>query len=109
MYFTTTTTRSVTSLAVLLLSSALTASDRDVPQNVRDFYNKVRGSRECANPLASGFWSTNWGTDGVYFILFSCVPSPDFLLFGCLLSHYFPFPSSVYIISMHTTLQGFIL
>ena len=70
------TTRSVASLAVLLLSSALTASARDVPQNVRDFYNKVRGSRECANPLASGFWSTNWGTDGVYFYFYFILPCP---------------------------------
>jgi len=83
MHFsTTTTTRSVTSLAVLLLSSALAATARDVPQNVRDFYNKVRGSRECANPLASGFWSTNWGTDGVYFILFFYVPSLVLIFFS---------------------------
>ncbi len=54
---------SARSLALLFLSSALTISARDVPQNVREFYNKVKGNRQCSNPLASGFWSTDWGTN----------------------------------------------
>lgn len=51
-----------TALSLTALASFATA--RDIPDNVRAFYDKVTSSGECANPLASGFHSLYGGGDG---------------------------------------------
>lgn len=43
--------------STLLLSLAALATARDVPSNVRDFYNSVKGKGQCSNKLKSGFHS----------------------------------------------------
>ncbi|KAM0692379.1 hypothetical protein Q7P36_008580 [Cladosporium allicinum] len=47
---------SSTVLATLLASTA-TVTARDVPANVRSFYNKVKGQDKCPNQLQGGFHS----------------------------------------------------
>lgn len=45
------------SLAVSLLVAL--ASARDVPTNVRDFYNSIVSQGQCNNVLADGFYSSD--------------------------------------------------
>lgn len=50
--------------STVVLAAAGLASARDVPQNVRDFYNTVVGRGQCDNVLASGFHSVYGGGGG---------------------------------------------
>lgn len=59
--------------STLLLSLAAVAAARDIPTNVRDFYNSVRGARQCSNKLKSGFHSID-GDDGCTFLPLSHPP-----------------------------------
>lgn len=43
--------------AALLAALVAVAGARDVPSNVRNFYNSVRSKGDCTNKLASGFYS----------------------------------------------------
>lgn len=43
--------------STLLLSLAALATARDVPSNIRNFYNSVKSKGECSNKLKSGFHS----------------------------------------------------
>lgn len=54
--------------SALLLCLAGLATARDVPSNVRDFYNSVRGKGQCGNKLKSGFHSID-GDDGCTLLL----------------------------------------
>ncbi len=47
----------------LLLSLAAVAAARDIPSNVRSFYDSVRNKGQCDNKLKSGFHSIE-GDDG---------------------------------------------
>lgn len=58
--------------SALLLSLAAAATARDIPTNVRDFYNSVRGQGQCNNKLKSGFHSIE-GDDGCT----TSLPSPS--------------------------------
>lgn len=51
----------MSSLRTPLVASLLVAlvGARDVPANVRDFYDSVVGQGECSNVLADGFYSTD--------------------------------------------------
>ena len=51
-------------LATVLLG--LGASARDVPQNVRDFYNTITGQGKCNNALATGFYSQDNDAGGKF-------------------------------------------
>lgn len=48
-------------VSTLLLAAA---SARDVPSNVRDFYNSVVGQGKCNNILADGFYSIDGDSGG---------------------------------------------
>lgn len=48
----------------ILLSLAAAASARDIPNNVRDFYNNVRNQGQCYNKLKSGFHSIQGDNGG---------------------------------------------
>lgn len=41
----------------LLVGLAAVAAARDVPANVKSFYDAVRANGQCSNPLKSGFHS----------------------------------------------------
>lgn len=60
--------------STLLLSLAAAATARDIPSNVRDFYNSVRGQGQCSNKLKSGFHSIE-GDDGCTFFSLPSLPS----------------------------------
>ncbi|SPO01594.1 related to chitosanase precursor [Cephalotrichum gorgonifer] len=48
-------------LVVLFLSACGLA--RDVPDNVRELYDKIRKQGQCKDELATGFWSTDDGSN----------------------------------------------
>jgi len=48
----------------ILLSLAAAASARDIPSNVRDFYDSVRNQGQCYNKLKSGFHSIQGDNGG---------------------------------------------
>jgi hypothetical protein len=48
----------------ILLSLAAAASARDIPSNVRDFYDSVRNQVQCYNKLKSGFHSIQGDNGG---------------------------------------------
>jgi len=53
-------------VAVLCLDFLLVqVSARDIPSNVREFYNslKLDGILGCSNKLATGFWSSDGGSN----------------------------------------------
>lgn len=52
--------------STLLLSLAALATARDIPSNVRDFYNNVKGRGQCGNKLKTGFHAIG-GDDGCRF------------------------------------------
>ena len=39
---------------------------RDVPDNLRDFYDDVRKRKQCDNKLATGFWSSDEDNSGFF-------------------------------------------
>lgn len=45
--------------ALLGLALATCAVAREIPENLRDFYNGVRKRDSCGDKLATGFWSTD--------------------------------------------------
>lgn len=47
----------LSSVSAIMLALAPAASARDVPTNVRNFYNKVKGQQYCPNKLQGGFHS----------------------------------------------------
>lgn len=51
-------------LIVALLAS--TSSALDVPQNVRDFYNQLKGKGQCDNKLATGFFNSEFENGGTF-------------------------------------------
>ncbi|KAM3520156.1 hypothetical protein NHJ13051_007030 [Beauveria bassiana] len=51
--------------STLLLSLAALATARDVPSNVRDFYNSLKSKGQCSNKLKSGFHSID-GDNGSF-------------------------------------------
>jgi hypothetical protein len=50
-----------------LLASTATVAARDVPANVRSFYNKVKGQDKCPNQLQGGFHSRDNDNKGKSF------------------------------------------
>ncbi|KAK1752738.1 chitosanase [Echria macrotheca] len=49
-------------IASLISGALLPAADaKEVPQNLRDFYNAVRKKGSCSNQLATGFYATDTG------------------------------------------------
>lgn len=51
-------------LKIGVLSLLVTSSiARDIPDNLRDFYNHLRGSNGCGNKLASGFYAKADGSN----------------------------------------------
>ncbi|KAK3693420.1 hypothetical protein B0T22DRAFT_420728 [Podospora appendiculata] len=48
-------------LLILLAAWCGASTARDVPANIREFYNAVRRNGSCANQLATGFWATEPG------------------------------------------------
>lgn len=58
-------------LGLLLLAwCGAAAHAREVPQNLRDFYNAVIEKGSCANELATGFWATEAGPNSMSFFLY---------------------------------------
>lgn len=57
---------SQTTLQLLATSLAMApvATARDVPTNVRNFYNTIVGQGQCSNKLASGFTAKDGGPSG---------------------------------------------
>jgi hypothetical protein len=55
-------------LVTLLL--AFTVQARDVPSNIQSFYTTIKNQGSCSNKLATGFYSTDGGSNSTYF------PSP---------------------------------
>lgn len=59
-----------TSNHILFLASSLLAglgtvvSARDVPENIKTFYNQLAAQGTCKNKLADGFFSTDEGPGG---------------------------------------------
>ena len=52
----------VTSL--LLAAAAAPVLARDVPQNIKDLYNSIRGQGQCNNMLKGGFYSQEGDSKG---------------------------------------------
>jgi hypothetical protein len=50
---------------VTLLASTATVTARDVPANVRSFYNKVKNQDKCPNQLQGGFHSRDNDNKGM--------------------------------------------
>ena len=46
--------------ALMAVASVLA---RDIPQNVRTLYNSIRAQDHCSNTLATGFWSSDRGSN----------------------------------------------
>jgi len=51
--------RPLRSLLFPLVFGVTGAEARDVPDNLRNFYNAVRDRGKCSNALATGFWATD--------------------------------------------------
>jgi hypothetical protein len=49
------------SLSTLTFALASTVSARDVPSNVRNFYNRVKSDKTCPHELQGGFHGTEGG------------------------------------------------
>jgi hypothetical protein len=60
-----------------LLASIATVAARDVPANVRSFYNKVKNQDRCPNQLQGGFHSRDNDNKGIL------SPFPQHLLITC--------------------------
>lgn len=54
-----------------LLASTATAAARDVPANVRSFYNKVKNQDRCPSELQGGFHSRDNDNKGMYLLSIS--------------------------------------
>lgn len=59
-----------TSLVASLSALAAVTTARDIPSNVKSFYDSIRSQRQCRNVLAGGFHSIQ-GDSGSTFTLTS--------------------------------------
>lgn len=55
-------------LSTLMGAASVTA--RDIPSNVKNFYDSLKAKGACSNKLASGFYSNDEGPNSKSFFVF---------------------------------------
>lgn len=63
--------------ALVTLILASTAHARDVPSNIQSFYNTIKNQGTCSNKLATGFYSTDGGSNSTLLPLPVSPPIPN--------------------------------